>query len=316
MKLHKDKDTFLEIIRATAEYKELPEEYIEKDYFVSVLLKEMVETAPGIVFKGGTSLSKCYQLIERFSEDIDINYKVDRKLTNPEKKKLKASIIEAIIKAEMELTNGEEIRSGRDYNEYKVQYPIVAERGGNLKNHLIVETYVFLKSFPYEQRNVGSYILDYLKEEEEWDLIEEFELNSFEISVQRLDRTLIDKVFAICDYFEKGNIHQNSRHLYDIHMLWSNNEFDVESFKQLFDEVTIERARNQVNFSATEGYQLLSTLNRIIDEETYKKDYEDITEFLLFRKVSYDDVIASLSILTHSGLFPEVIQTLSEIKNE
>ena len=47
---------------------------IEKDWWVTMVLKAMFETrcADYIVFKGGTSLSKCWNLIERFSEDIDI----------------------------------------------------------------------------------------------------------------------------------------------------------------------------------------------------------------------------------------------------
>ena len=52
---------------------------IEKDYYVTMLLKNMARRLPFLVFKGGTSLSKCYQIIHRFSEDIDLT--VDRVLT-------------------------------------------------------------------------------------------------------------------------------------------------------------------------------------------------------------------------------------------
>ena len=49
-----------------------PYEVIEKDYYVTMLLKLLSDKIPYIVFKGGTSLSKCYKVIKRFSEDIDI----------------------------------------------------------------------------------------------------------------------------------------------------------------------------------------------------------------------------------------------------
>lgn len=86
MNLHQNKTVFLEVIQATSDYMGIPEEFIEKDYFVSLLLKEIVTLNPNIVFKGGTSLSKCYKLISRFSEDIDINFHNSIKSTNKEKK--------------------------------------------------------------------------------------------------------------------------------------------------------------------------------------------------------------------------------------
>ncbi|MEG2673885.1 MAG: nucleotidyl transferase AbiEii/AbiGii toxin family protein, partial [Muribaculaceae bacterium] len=47
---------------------------IEKDWWVTMVLKALFssEYAPYLSFKGGTSLSKCFHLINRFSEDIDI----------------------------------------------------------------------------------------------------------------------------------------------------------------------------------------------------------------------------------------------------
>ncbi len=50
-------------------------ELVEKDFWVCWMLERLwtlPEIAPHLLFKGGTSLSKCFNLIERFSEDIDI----------------------------------------------------------------------------------------------------------------------------------------------------------------------------------------------------------------------------------------------------
>ena len=67
MYLHNSKDTFKEIIiQARAEYGYEPE-ITEKDYYVSMFLKEITESGIDFVFKGGTSLSKCYHVINRFS---------------------------------------------------------------------------------------------------------------------------------------------------------------------------------------------------------------------------------------------------------
>src|SRR3984957_15925353 len=47
---------------------------IEKDFWVCWALQRVFSspTLPGPLFKGGTSLSKPYKIIERFSEDVDI----------------------------------------------------------------------------------------------------------------------------------------------------------------------------------------------------------------------------------------------------
>ncbi len=66
MYLYQSRKLFEDLIIRTAEYFSLSEEIIEKDYFVSLFLKRIAEANPNIVFKGGTSLSKAYQLIERF----------------------------------------------------------------------------------------------------------------------------------------------------------------------------------------------------------------------------------------------------------
>ena len=68
------------IIEQTALKQGLSKQIVEKDLWVSTLL-EVVFTLPfadKLVFKGGTSLSKVWGLIERFSEDIDLA--VDRSL--------------------------------------------------------------------------------------------------------------------------------------------------------------------------------------------------------------------------------------------
>src|SRR5690625_6937562 len=85
MHLHKDKESFSEVITATTEYFTIPEIQVEKDYYVSYLLEHLVKVSPEIVFKGGTSLSKCYGVVKRFSEDIDIHYATNKKPTQSEK---------------------------------------------------------------------------------------------------------------------------------------------------------------------------------------------------------------------------------------
>ena len=74
MNLHSDKEAFKEIIALAAEHFGYEQSHVEKDYWVSKILRDisLSEYADKTYFKGGTSLSKAYGLIERFSEDLDL----------------------------------------------------------------------------------------------------------------------------------------------------------------------------------------------------------------------------------------------------
>ncbi|NUN53343.1 MAG: nucleotidyl transferase AbiEii/AbiGii toxin family protein [Planctomycetaceae bacterium] len=73
-RLREAPDDLFALVGRTAEAMRLPPEFVEKDYWITELLRSIarpVENAH-VVFKGGTSLSKGYELIRRFSEDVDI----------------------------------------------------------------------------------------------------------------------------------------------------------------------------------------------------------------------------------------------------
>lgn len=88
MYLHEDLELFKDVISATSEAQNDRDfAIIKKDYYVTMILKLLSENAPDCVFKGGTSLSKCHKVIDRFSEDIDISF--SNVLTQGQRKKLK-----------------------------------------------------------------------------------------------------------------------------------------------------------------------------------------------------------------------------------
>lgn len=74
MKLHENETLFRQAITVTSQKINLPEVYVEKDYWVTLVLQKIYgdEIGKSVVFKGGTALSKCHNIIERFSEDIDL----------------------------------------------------------------------------------------------------------------------------------------------------------------------------------------------------------------------------------------------------
>ena len=77
--LHNDKEQFSDAINLTAYQTGVMAQAVEKDYYVSLILRKLAQRIPFIVFKGGTSLSKCHGVIKRFSEDIDIT--IDTEIT-------------------------------------------------------------------------------------------------------------------------------------------------------------------------------------------------------------------------------------------
>ena len=65
--LHDDKELFEQVVLKASEHFGIEAGIVEKDYYVTLLLSEIVKRQPNIIFKGGTSLSKCYKIIKRFS---------------------------------------------------------------------------------------------------------------------------------------------------------------------------------------------------------------------------------------------------------
>ena len=91
--LHNDEDLFSQAINIVTTKNSIRPEIVEKDYYVTMLLRFLSERLPFIVFKGGTSLSKCHKAIKRFSEDIDIT--IDTDISQGQKKLVKKTIEEA-----------------------------------------------------------------------------------------------------------------------------------------------------------------------------------------------------------------------------
>lgn len=74
MFLHSDKELFRDVIMAASVDQKRPVAIIEKDYYVTMILKLLAQAEPGCVFKGGTSLSKCHHIIDRLSIFVEREY--------------------------------------------------------------------------------------------------------------------------------------------------------------------------------------------------------------------------------------------------
>ena len=292
--LHRDRQLFKDVIDVTVYQTGVSAAVVEKDYYVTMILKYLAEKFDFIVFKGGTSLSKCHKVIERFSEDIDLT--IDTSLTQGQKKMVKAAIVEIVELMGLEIVNQEDIRSRRDYNCYAIAYnsvlPSIVE---TVQPTVLVETSYIAVSFPTNVLKVGNYIGETLEEEAQA-LVEKYSLAPFEMKVQGIDRTLVDKVFALCDYYLLDNVKKHSRHIYDIYKLLPLIAINDE-YKALVEEVRAIREKSSVCPSARNEVDISSILKEMIDLAIYKDDYENLTEKLLEEKVTYEMAITALKKL-------------------
>ena len=298
--LHNNREQFAEAINLAVFKTGLAPEIVEKDYYITLILRKLSEMFDFVVFKGGTSLSKCHKVIDRFSEDIDIT--IDNSLSQGQKKKLKYGIVEIAEEFGMKISNIDDIRSRRDYNCYRIEYDsVLKSTSGAVNPMVIMETSFTEVSFPTVTLAVGSYIGKLLQEEAP-EMLTEYSLTPFEMKVQGLDRTLIDKVFAVCDYYLSGRVKKHSRHIYDIYKLSPLVRQD-DDFSKLIHEVRDVRSKASICLSAQPDVNVTELLYKIIRDEVYKEDYNTLTVRLLKEKVDYNEAIQALRKIADSGFF-------------
>lgn len=298
--LHENREEFTNAVNLASEYFHILPIIVEKDYYVTMILRELSERQKFVVFKGGTSLSKCHKVIKRFSEDIDIT--IDARLSQGQMKKLKEVIKDIVERLGLSIPNIDETRSRRSYNRYILEYQsVLSEPNDIVKNAVLLETSFAEVSFPTVVLPVHSYIGDMMADEAPEE-IEEFYLEPFEMKVQGIDRTLVDKVFAICDYYMQDRVKMHSRHIYDIYKLLQLVP-QTDEFKALVKEVRSVRAMTNICPSAQPKVNVPEILNFLVESEIYKEDYKNITARILEEGVSYDVAIEAVRKIAASGMF-------------
>lgn len=228
----------MQTLAQTANEKGLPAFVIEKDWWVCIILKAIFQSkyADSIIFKGGTSLSKAYQLIDRFSEDIDLI--IDRHLlgfdelkSNTQIKKLrKASggfIINEFreelivqleqlgIKADLyEIKYNDHVDDTSDPNTLEIYYnSVVPVSNAYIQQRVLLEMGARSLIEPSEQKSIVSFVDEQYK-----DL--EFAERPFNVQVVVPTRTFIEKTLLLHEEFakpiDKVRTDRLTRHFYDL----------------------------------------------------------------------------------------------------
>ncbi len=290
MYLHKEnRELFRDAILLVSQKLEVSEDIIEKDYYVTLILKKLSSIEYPVVFKGGTSLSKAFQIIDRFSEDIDITF--TEHLGEARRKKLKYNILKPIAdELGLVIGNFDSVESDKNLNHYDFCYDsVVGDRVSNaIPPYVKLETSLMYYAFPTEKREIRNYLLDALETEEE-EFIITYDLKTFPMRVQSLNCTLINKVFAVCDYYLQGKAHRNARHLYDIYKLSERVEID-DDFLKLVEEVRTHRIAlgREIAPAAPLDINILELAQKICKEDFYKEDYRETTLKLISESLEYE----------------------------
>lgn len=231
MRLDQQPELLADAVRATSEYYHIAPVYIEKDYWISKILQQLSRSiyANNTVFKGGTSLSKGYGLIKRFSEDVDVAV-LTGGLSGNQIKALISKVCKEMTQGLQEQYVPELTSKGSRYRKTLYQYPTSAHDPlySFVVNRIIVEINSFANPYPYVKRQIRSFITSYLEENSMQSLIEEYDLHSFELNILDKRRTLCEKVVSLLRFSFMDNpvegLGSKIRHFYDIYYLLNDAE--------------------------------------------------------------------------------------------
>ena len=253
MKLHENIELFRDAVVATSQIMEIPEIYVEKDYWVTLVLFKIFKSEIGkqIVFKGGTALSKCNKLIDRFSEDIDIVLlKQENETGNRLKNRLKqiTKIVETVLpEIEIQGITNKKGMIRKTAHQYDKTF---TGHYGQIRENIIIEA-TWLGSFePYEEGSVSSLIYEMIERTNQIEIAKDYDLEPFEVNVLSPKRTLCEKIMSLVRFSFTENpvtdLGNKIRHIYDIHKILENSTFNKFFQSEEFIKLFLKVARDDV----------------------------------------------------------------------
>ncbi|NLO01799.1 MAG: nucleotidyl transferase AbiEii/AbiGii toxin family protein [Bacteroidales bacterium] len=295
MKLHHDIKLFSDTLRAASQHVDIKLEFVEKDYWMTLVLSRLAKNkyVNESVFKGDTSLSKGYNLIKRFSEDVDIAIINDKGKTGNEIKTIIRTIEKEITSDLTEVQMDGVTSKGSRFRKSVFEY--VTTDKSNKNNKLIVEINSFANPFPFQRLTIKSFVFDFLQQTGNEKYIEQYDLQPFEVNVLSKEQTLLEKTISLIRFsFEQKaveNISKKIWHFYDLYFLMKNPEcaefVASDSFKKQFETI-LQHDREM--FEEPIGWQ-----TKLISESPLVADFPAIWEQL---KEKYQTELSALAYRT------------------
>ena len=336
MNLHGNTQDFLFAIEKTSESLKIREAFIEKDYWITYLLRKLATSdfKNELAFKGGTSLAKAFGIVKRFSEDIDLTltnneglseHKIRKKLRRFEKHLTAAPLKEDKGYFKSKGIKGSKIRkTGHTYPEKLKSYNELKAVG--VRKTLVLELNAFSNSTQTIKKEIESYITQYLRMFDE-SIISRYGLDPFEVNVVKLERTFVEKILCLAriSIDESGfndDLEKKVRHFYDIHKLLKTSSIQrfigskafgdmvCEVFDADFSNPAFKKSWVSRSLSPLKEVPLFGNLDDIF---SHLEDYfENNFKNLLYddEDVSWEDIKASFRLL--SSNIPKV--TIPELQ--
>lgn len=299
MKLHEFQTEFKDLITIVANKMHLPESAIERDYYIVMLLKNLADSeyAEKCVFKGGTSLSKCYPgSIERFSEDIDLTF-----LGIDESDKVCDKAIKRIEKIMTVGADTEKIDAERS-NRSKSMYVWFGDKANRIK----LEIGSSVRPDPYSKKTMKTYIQEFLEEVGATDDIQKFELEAVTVNVLNIERTFVDKLMSVKRHAICGNIDAKARHIYDVTRLFGLPEIksfleDTAELKRLIrvtkdtDSFYLEKRGISKEYDPTGAYDFDAWKHYLSAQ--VRSTYENLHKELLYtdEQQNFEDALSAFA---------------------
>ena len=218
MILHNEKLLFEKYVSLVSQKEAIDEAIIVKDYYITLALKLTYQLSPNIVFVGGTSLSKAFNLINRFSEDIDL-------VITGEKRKGKQKKALKFVQAILNLWGGTPLVSQSSTKDFLEVYLFYKYRNlDKNESRIKLEVLTFTNPFPVKEVYIESILNSYLNHAD----IKKYEMNPIIVKAQAPYRTFLEKVLLQKEHYKKSITDQiklfesenRARDFYDIHKIW------------------------------------------------------------------------------------------------
>ena len=185
--------------------------------------------------------------MDRFSEDIDLALKCGPKIGDAKRKNLMRAV-EKIVSDDLQNLPGHALESKHGLSRKTVyEFPEQSEllHVSHITNEILVEVNSFANPEPAAKLPVGSLIGEFLELSARLDLVEQFELDKFEILVLGVERTLCEKIMSLVRAEHEGHFgegyRRRIRHFYDIVQILRKQEYRdfvlTNSFRELLEKV-------------------------------------------------------------------------------
>lgn len=297
---------------------------IEKDWWVTAVLRALFQLpyAKHLSFKGGTGLSKCWGLIKRMSEDIDVG--ITREFLGFTGKLSKTQISDKLRRAacsfvrdKMQYDLREQlIKDGVNPNQFNVrvditpvsttdpeviwvEYKSIADKLDYIPTVVKIEVSGRSMAEPTAEVEIASMI-------DKAAPTAVFSEPEFKVRAVLAKRTFLEKIFLLHEEFAKPSeqirVDRMSRHLYDIHrMLATPITEEALGDNELYNTV-IEHRRNFISLRGFDYSTLSKSTLKIIPPasvyDAWKSDYDKMLKDMIYGEpVTFEKIIEELKLL-------------------